>query len=172
MAKNLVFRKDEVGGDVSINLTPMIDVTFQLIIFFIIVGQIASDELAQLILPRPYQSQVITEEEGLRQPNRVIVNVVSAEKKDNDDPLTAGEAREYKVSGKRINLKYPNAYEDLVDAIKARYIASEKPNEFVVEIRADERVAYLAVEPIMRAAGGVGISKMNLTAEVWTPPEE
>ena len=41
------------NAELSANLTPMIDVTFLLIIFFVVVSQIVEVENAELDLPRP-----------------------------------------------------------------------------------------------------------------------
>ena len=67
MAKKSVYR---TGGPavVDFNMTPMIDVTFQLILFFILVGQVASDALAQMPIGRAID----------RHGGRVAITVCSA----------------------------------------------------------------------------------------------
>ncbi len=58
---------------IAANLTPMIDVTFLLIIFFVLVSQIVEVENADLDLPRPEQaaSELPSEQ------SRVVINVPS-----------------------------------------------------------------------------------------------
>jgi len=46
-----------VDRGIDVNMTPMIDVVFLLIIFFMVVSQVVSSELEVLVLPRPFKSQ-------------------------------------------------------------------------------------------------------------------
>lgn len=161
MAKSTVYRRTRFGGAVSFNLTPMIDVTFQLIIFFILASQIASAALANLDPPEPYQSQAGAPKQQKRKPNKVIVNVISAEPKGTEDPLLAGEAGCYQIAGARIEI---GDIETLTDILSASRSRAENAEEFMVEIRADKRVSFAAVQPVMAAASRAGIAKMGLTA--------
>lgn len=154
-----VFKKTGIGGDVSFNLTPMIDVTFQLIIFFILTSQIASEALAQVILAKPYEPQVIKTDEEMA--NKIIVNVVSAEKKKSEDPMMAGMAKEFSVNGQEIPI---DDLDTLKRKIEEAYKASSDKKEFFVELRADKRVSYSEVMPVMVVSGEIGIMNMGLTA--------
>ena len=157
------------SGEVGVNMTPMIDVTFQLIIFFIITGQIASTALAKLELARPHQSQAIKEEET-RIPNKVIVNVLSRGGTDKDaDPFDARHASCYQVG----NLKIPadhQSIEALAGVLSKRKAEAIEvgEKEFLVEIRADRRVQFMDVEPVLRAAVQAEVPKMNITALLIT----
>ena len=75
MAKSAVYSGRGQSGDVSFNMTPMIDCVFQLIIFFILAGQVASQSLARVDLYKPWKSQAQKWNE--KDPNRVIVNIPS-----------------------------------------------------------------------------------------------
>ena len=152
-----VFRKAGPGSDVSFNLTPMIDVTFQLIIFFILTSQIASEALAKVELARPYEPEVITTEEG-ELANKIIINVLFDETKGPDAELTGDEVN-VSVNGEII--KQP---EILLKRMKEAYKLSANKKEFFVELRADKRVPYAEITPIMRIAAEVGIINMGLTA--------
>jgi biopolymer transport protein ExbD len=55
---------------VSINMTPMIDVVFLLIIFFMLVSNFATAESVLLELPKPYKSQA----KKVKLTDRVILN--------------------------------------------------------------------------------------------------
>ncbi len=142
------------ASDVSFNLTPMIDVTFQLIIFFILTSQIASEALAQVELAKPYQPQVISMDSDM--PNKIIVNVLYDE---NRDVVSSAGSVNVSVNGELISDK---------DILKKRmedaYNASSNKKDFFVELRADKRVPYSDVTPIMIEAGHVGIANMGLTA--------
>ena len=61
----MALKKFRSCSDVGFNMTPMIDCTFQLIIFFILVGQVANDAYAKNVkLVRPLNSQAIPASEA------------------------------------------------------------------------------------------------------------
>jgi len=165
MPKSHVYKRSS-GGGVEFNMTPMIDVTFQLIIFFILAGQIVSDKLAKMELSQPFQSKASDDEFLMNMPNRVIVNIVSrAEARDKMASIAlAGEAKEWWVGTKVIQAGKREELQRLLDKRYQAWKSLGKGNEFYVEIRADKRVRYGAVEPVMLAASAVGIPKMNITA--------
>ncbi len=153
MASSKVFRKGG-GSDVSFNLTPMIDVTFQLIIFFILTSQIASKALAPVELTKLYKPQTISEDEEI--PNKIIVNILYDEKR---AAQQSSASINVSVNGELISKK-----EILGERMKVAYNNSSNKEEFYVELRADKRVPYSDVAPIMDAASQVGIVNMGLTA--------
>lgn len=53
----MAWQYGRVDRGISVNMTPMIDVVFLLIIFFMVVSQVVSSELEVLGLPRPFKSQ-------------------------------------------------------------------------------------------------------------------
>ena len=167
MAKNKVFTKG-LSGSVEFNMTPMIDCVFLLIIFFILASTVLNDALAELELHRPYQSQASDDKEVNALPNRIIVNVVS-EAKDKDDlnSRDSALAKEYMIQGEYIEI---GDRETLIDKIRqGAILAKDKEfKEFYVEIRADHRVNFGAVQEVLKAAGAGGIRginmKMNITA--------
>ena len=52
MRRSFVYKMGSKAGDVSFNVTPLVDCTFLLVIFFILTSQMASDSLTTLSLPR------------------------------------------------------------------------------------------------------------------------
>ena len=166
MAKSAVYRRQ--GAGVEFNMTPMIDVTFQLIIFFILAGQIASDALAKLELSRPDVSQAADPEEA-DVDNKVLVNVLSkGAVGENVDPFLAGKVEWYQIEREKVSPDDPEFVTKMVEIMKkkmarARYSAEARAN-FFVEVRDDRRVHYEGVEPVLTAAAEAGISKMNITA--------
>ena len=58
-------------AEVGVDMTPMIDVVFNLIIFFMLVNQMVQQERAELELPVASQAQ----EERMADKNRLIINV-------------------------------------------------------------------------------------------------
>ena len=97
-------KKTNTGTTEEVNLTPMIDCTFQLIIFFIISAQMTS-EAAKLLPPKPVSSMAM----------EAIKGTVST--KSGKGSVTSGG----KVIKERITL---NLYSNLKDSKK------RKPNEF------------------------------------------
>ncbi|MBL7133225.1 MAG: biopolymer transporter ExbD [Phycisphaerae bacterium] len=168
MARSVAFRTGG-SGDLQFNMTPMIDVTFQLIIFFILAGQMSSQEMARTIkLSRPAGSQALKDgpEQAL---NRVVVNVVSraalVREGQSLDPSLRGMASHYEIMGKAIDVgntsELLGKLKEFKDSAKAK---GQKEEDFTVEIRADYRVDYGQVEPVLAAAVEAKIPKMNIAA--------
>ena len=169
MAKSSVFKKTGASGEVAFNMTPMIDCTFQLIIFFILSATVMSQALADLKLHRPWRSQARDEKEILLEAdNRIIVNVVSAAGKKKDAPAElAAQAERYQILTEKIDIGNRDKLTRIIkDKVKRARQAGHK--KFFVEIRADYRVNFGAVKPVMLAAAKAGVTnvemKMNLTA--------
>jgi len=167
MAKKSVYSSNE-PVQVEFNMTPMIDVTFQLILFFILVGQVASDALAKMIVPEPHESQA-HEPDEFKQENRMIINVVSASESDADlgsrnDP-NARKVGFYQVDSDNVGTGVPGlrTMEDKITQTLAK-LPADKKKTFFVEIRADKRLPFAAVYPVLEIAGRKGVPLMNITA--------
>ncbi len=121
-------------GQVQANLTPMIDVTFLLIVFFVLVSQIVEVENVDLDLPAPREpASVLPGEES-----RVVINVL---------PGPGGKASGYRMGGRM----YPagvHGIEALTTGLAARY--RENPG-LSVNLRADRTTHYSWVEPVFQA---------------------
>jgi hypothetical protein len=59
----------------TLNITPLIDVVFLLIVFFMLVSKIVTEEVPELQLPNPDQSESFVNPDE----NRIIINVVPLE---------------------------------------------------------------------------------------------
>ena len=168
MSKNKIFTRGS-SGSVEFNMTPMIDCTFLLIIFFILSATVLNDALAELELHRPFQSQASKNEKLNDVPNVIIVNVVSdAKGKDDINSMDSSRAKEYMINGKVI--KDVGNREELVKVIRQGAIAAQDSGykDYYVEVRADHRVNFGAVQGVLKAAAAAGIrginTKMNITA--------
>ena len=132
-------------GAVGFNMTPLIDVVFQLIIFFLVSSHLAKQE-AQLELDLP------TAESGREAVDdvtpRVTINVLP------DGQLTLGSHR---VSADQL----PSLLADRRD---------EEGDQLEVRIRSDRSVAYRDVEPIRLACARAGI--WNVTFAVYRREEQ
>jgi biopolymer transport protein ExbD len=127
-----LFKQDR--GQVQANLTPMIDVTFLLIVFFVLVSQIVEVENVDLDLPTPREP--VSELPG--EESRVVINVL---------PGAAGKASGYRMGG-RMYAAGTQGIEALTESLAARY--SENPG-LSVNLRADRTTQYLWIEPVFQA---------------------
>jgi biopolymer transport protein ExbD len=128
------------SGEVGFNMTPMIDIVFLLLIFFLVSSHLAKQEV-QMELPLPVaESSDPPVEDNLP---RVTVNVL------NDGGLS--------LAGRLVD---PG---ELPQRLAERVAASGKDLE--VRIRSDREVPYGSVEPIMLACARAGI--WNVTFAVY-----
>jgi len=132
------------GSPLSINMTPMIDVVFQLIIFFLISSHLSKQE-AQLPLPLPVAAS--GEKEGDETNPRVTINVRA------DGQLS--------LAGK------PLGAAELAQRLQGKL--AETGADLEVRIRSDRTVAYRHVEPILLACARAGI--WNVAFAVYRPED-
>lgn len=120
------------SGEFGINMTPMIDVVFQLLIFFLVSSHLVKQE-AQMQLPLPLaeSGQVAGETET----PRLTVNVQA------DGQLRL--AGRYVVAG------------ELTERLQ-KALASEGKN-LEVRIRSDRQVPYEKIEPILMSCAQAGV---------------
>ena len=159
MAAVAPFRRKAFGGLVSFNMTPMIDCTFQLIIFFILTSRMASESLVSMELPRPHESQAIPSEQ-IENPDKVIVNVLSAEEGAGGDPALSGRAQRYQVGNMKVAVENLEALRRTL----VRLRRSSGSEHFCIEVRADHRVNFSEVRPVMLVAAQAEIVNINITA--------
>ncbi|UCD74657.1 MAG: biopolymer transporter ExbD [Phycisphaerales bacterium] len=122
---------------IQANLTPMIDVTFLLIVFFVLVSQIVEVENVKLQLPAPEDPATELPDDE----QRVVINVVPAQ------PATTGRAIEYRVGSRRFA-----AGEEGVDALADHVMRLYSGNPTLrINLRADRDTQYEWIEPVLRA---------------------
>lgn len=80
-------RKKAPAAELDINLTPMIDVVFNLIIFFMVITDMTQKDLEYLVLPKASEAQ----EDPGDDPERLIVNVINFASKNNQVRVKSGE---------------------------------------------------------------------------------
>ena len=119
---------------IAANLTPMIDVVFLLIVFFVLVSQIVEVENADLDLPRPQDPASVLPDEQ----TRVVINVL---------PGHGGE-----VSGYRMGQHRYVADTDGLRALATTLATLYRDNPSLgVNLRADRRTDYRWVELVFQA---------------------
>ncbi len=145
----------------SMNITPLIDVVFLLIIFFMLVNNIVSEETVDMILPELVDSEA----REVGEIDRVVVNI--APRSFSRDGRTefpwahAGSAEYVKVgtgSGSRFS---PDDAAGITAALER--IRADQPGVEVL-LRSDGAIYYEAVRPIMDAVAAAGIQTVNLVA--------
>jgi biopolymer transport protein ExbD len=132
------------------NLTPMVDVVFLLIVFFIVVAQITTSERFELILPKLLHAQTTPQSDE----RRVVINVV---------PEAEMEAQQgaFLLAGSAFG-HTEEAYEELVRRLSK--IRGRDPS-IAVSVRADRSEQYERVHVALRACQDAGITRVNLIAE-------
>jgi biopolymer transport protein ExbD len=132
------------GGRVGFNMTPMIDVVFLLIIFFLVSSHLAKQE-AQMQLPLPVAESGSMESET--ESRRITVNVL------HDGRLL--------LAGRSVRPA------ELVERLRDKI--ADAGSDLEVRIRSDRAVEYRYVEPIMLACARSGI--WNVTFAVYRPED-
>ena len=132
------------GSGVDFNMTPMIDVVFLLIIFFLVSSHLAKQEV-HMNLPLP-DAQSGIQAENSKLP-RVVVNI-----------SLEGALR---MAGRQLTL------EQFQQQLLERRMKSGKDLE--VRIRSDRGVPYRNISPVMQRCAEAGI--WNVTFAVYRPGE-
>ena len=134
---------------VAFNMTPMIDVVFLLIVFFMLVSTFASAENVRMDLPQPDKSQAV----NVKLSDRVVINCLLTRP---STPATSGVA--YSVGPLRVA-----SLEELSDRLAAAKAATPA---LQVVLRADRRLPYRAVRDVMQTIAANQIEVMNIVAHV------
>ncbi len=124
----------------NFNITPLIDIVFLLIIFFLAASHLARSESLEAV-ELPHASQ--TQDDEDRTPRRLVVTVTRKQ--------------EMLVGGKQVDMQQ----------IEQMILAGRNSNagdRFEVRIRPDKRVPYRLVEPIMLACVRSGVTKVGFVA--------
>jgi biopolymer transport protein ExbD len=138
---------------IQANLTPMIDVTFLLIVFFVLVSQIVEVENVEMELPRPRDAATVLAGDE----QRVVINVVPSGSE-------RGGVGAYRVGAAEFG---PG--DDGLSAMSAHITGLYRDNPGLrVNLRADRTTRYEHVEPAMAAvstaarSAGVPSARINL----------
>lgn len=142
-------------ASIEANLTPMIDISFLLVIFFVLVTRISDAERAEMALAEvPAGVAARAEEEA-----RSVLNVL---------PGTDGRAAGYRLNG----VDHPATPEGLAALAEELAAGYRRNPQLAVHLRADRSTRYEWVEPAMRAtttaariAGGGALPRLSLVVE-------
>jgi len=132
-------------GYLRINLTPLIDVVFLLLIFFVLIAQFSSRQLAQVQLPAPQPSAA----KYLYSPDVVTITAICDQR---------GKLQAYQIESQMIGAEQTGVLtQTLLDRHKAN-------PQVEVNLRADRRADGRVIEALMAACARAGISHVNLVA--------
>ncbi len=127
------------------NLTPMIDVVFLLLIFFVLIAQFSSRQRAQVQLPAPQPSAA----KSLYGPDVLTITVIC----DQHGKLLA-----YQIEGQTISTEQ-------IDVLTQTLLDRRNANpQLEVNLRADRRADGRVIEALMSACARAGIRHVNLVA--------
>jgi biopolymer transport protein ExbD len=148
-------RNRHPNAEIEANLTPMIDVSFLLIVFFALVSGIANREQAKMSLSRVREGVAARPDDDARW----VLNVL---------PAADGASAGYALNGATYAADADGAAR-LAEALADGYRANPR---LEVNLRADRATHYRYVEPAMRAAttaarlaGGGALPRLNLVVE-------
>lgn len=128
------------------NLTPLIDIVFQLIVFFMVVSQVITVEREPMDLPSPQESQAEVKEI----PARIIINVFS-------DP-------EGNITKIKVNAHIIRDVSELGEFLK-RQVMIEGGFQDVI-LRAEKDLRFGQIKGLMQVISDAGISKLNISTKV------
>jgi len=138
-------RRHERSSAVTINMTPMIDITFLLLTFFLLASHFASAEKAEVNLPRPDENQ--STERHFK--DKVIVNM-----------LYAGETNPPRLQLGPVPV---GSMAELGHRLKQ--VAEVNPSAQVV-LRADRRLSYGDVRQALEAVAAARLSHLQVVTEL------
>ncbi|HEU4394389.1 MAG TPA: biopolymer transporter ExbD [Planctomycetota bacterium] len=148
------------GGDepdfsgVEMNMTPMIDIVFQLIIFLMVANDMSRKEIEDLTLPQAKHAQ---EDKGEKEKYRIIVNLLKNERKNTPD---------LKVKGREMDLVQFQQFLK-PEADRHREPDGPKASELYVLIRADKSSRWQDVQWVIQACcdPGIRVYKLQFATE-------
>jgi biopolymer transport protein ExbD len=165
MARTSVFGRGPVTPE--FNMTPMIDVTFQLTLFFLLAGTFASLDSSRLSVPSVYDERMLAD---LKLRNKAVVNIPPySEKEIQANPSLKGMAESWKVSTVTIQRNPDRLVRELQQA-RAQFEdrKAKEPAlagmEFQVEVRADRSIQYSQVAPVLVAISKAGFPRVHYVA--------
>jgi len=117
------------------NITPMIDIVFLLIIFFLVASHFVHSETAEAVeLPEA------TQHDDRESPHRLVVTIPAD--------------RQYRVAGRELKIEE-------IDQLIAAAGEQADLSAFEVQIRADRAVPYKIIEPILLSCARAGVTNVK-----------
>lgn len=161
-----IYRYDRSAD--GFNLTPMIDVAFQLIIFFILAGTFASMDKVSLEAPTLASTKRL---DDLKLPYKAVVHVLPhTPEAIAADAFLTGQAATWRIGP--IMILAGDSRKLTEELTRARdNFAKRKAGDaalaaatFQVEVRADKSVLYSQVKPVLEGVAAAGFQRVHYVA--------
>jgi biopolymer transport protein ExbD len=134
----------------GINLTPLVDIVFQLIVFYMLGAQVITSERDPMQLPRPDHSEA--QQKGAA--DRLVIN------------LFAGS--DGKLEQIKLNAQIIPDLASLVDVmLHEQPMTSEKKGKRII-LRADRRLRFDQIEPVLQALSNASVGSLEIATELET----
>ncbi len=182
MAKHSLSKPVDVEEATSINLVPMVDIMFLMLLFFMLGSDMGQRELEEVTLPL---ASSIKEDKGdAPKEGRTTINVyhdlkrgtVCADYDSKDANVVCRNDEHWKVGirGHDYNVKVPEQRDKLRGLLKrdseeGKASIGDRVSERLVMIRADGKAPYGAVQHVMNLAAECGIYKIETGAAQPAP---
>ena len=155
--------KSDENLDLGLNMTPMIDIVFQLIIFFMVVSELATLDLERLTLP--YASETDTSQKNVPGSSRVTINVT----RETDDKKSMIKIQRRKYTLQEL-IDFLNIEAKLAGMVPNEHAPDKMISVLKVLIRADRDARYEAIETVMNACqkNGIWMTSVATTEESFT----
>ena len=130
----------------QLNMTPMIDIVFQLLVFFMVASHLVSAQQEPLQLPDPPNSQA--KEKNVS--DRLMINLfIDAD----------GQINKIKVGSDLVN-----GLPALVDLL-LRVSPDLRFHQGTIILRADKNIQFAEMEKVLRAIANAGITSIDIAAQ-------
>jgi biopolymer transport protein ExbD len=143
-------RKIDENIPTEFDMTPMIDVTFQLIVFFLVANDLTKKEVVDLKLPQAVHGQ----EDLGKEDQRIILNIRKPPDPDQKLPLITVKGIEYDLKSLERLM--------LTAADRKREAGPGTPSEVYVLIRADRETPWHHVQHVMQVCANEKIQLWKL----------
>ncbi len=137
------------GSMITLNMIPMIDIVFMLILFFALTTRFMSSENVSVELPKPENNLA----QPLKFPNRMVLTCQFIDSADPESRVVRYQLGPTVVADKR----------ELEGQLKA--IRIEEPDIQLI-LRADRRLEYKYIRDVMLVIARAGIANFNIATEI------
>ncbi len=153
-------------SEIKLNMTSMLDIVFQLIIFFILVTNFAAADLPPLEPPDPLESKARELETAFKRTINIVpeLRVVGTNDRGRSIEEATGLAQRVQLADKHYAVDQASM-KALTQELKD--VQAMRPDQKLeIDLRVDKRLQFDQVQPVMIAITGAGIARVNLVALV------
>ncbi len=137
------------------NMTPMIDVVFLLIVFFMLICQFISQDNQRLSVPDNCSTAI---EEQINAENEIVIQVWAGDEIGDNIIYSIGQDDIEYASGS-------NDTSSLISHLSERLkIVAQGIDNPVIRLRGDGKLSCLQVRPAIKAAAGAGLANIRFSA--------